>query len=395
MLLPLELRSRIYELLFPGLFVPANKLGNVIFERMSTTILGVNRQIHDEAAYVLYGKKTFETKVARYNLTMCNSVQKGQCQVCHPFEPITPRSAHARGPPLQPYDMQRMLREQQSRQRMITAREARGGMETQPTCTCKHGLDYNDYYDNVVNSALKSPIPYTLEAYGPSWIPSLSMRYFEMIRSFHIALEVPNGVGLPFARFGAQYGRIDARGANPEEYEMIIYQYCDHVYRLVGRLRQSPRKNLHLGVDIDFRREYNATAHVNLLLKPFKLLEGSAQVEVAKITSSCPITPAQDLSASICQYVQNEGARKAFDEFWRLEEIMIRIDRELPRVVIFQQLRDHLHAARVARACDDLSQLSKVFNTVVGLWSEYARKQMSFLETIDQEIEDICAKVLI
>jgi hypothetical protein len=386
--LPLELRSRIYEFLFPGSFVPA-QLGSAILERMSTTILRVNRQIHDEAAYVLYAKRTFAIIISKNEFFMCNRVgQQGQCPSCQRSKLMAIGNGHARTYrlPLQDYQMQLMLLEQQNKRRLMMARQEQehGGIGYQ-TRTCHHRADDN----NAVIPSFKSPIPYALEAQGPSWIPSLSRRYFGIIRSFRIVVELPNGEDLSNAA-----NVLGAHGADTEEYEMMIYQYCDHIHRLIGRFRQCPKRRLHLRVDINFGQEYNvlelAQAHVNLLLKPFKLLDGPAKVEVGSINAHCSDSPGQDFSTSIDQYVPDGGGRKVFDEFWKLEETMIRINQELPRVVIFHPFRDLLHAARVARERDDLTQLSNVFNTVVGLWSEYEKNQRSFHETIEQDFGDIC-----
>lgn len=87
-LMPIELRIRIYGYLLPGKEVPANAeeeyqaaardstLGSGAFgfkHRAQMAICRVNRQIHDEAAGLLYGSSAFTISLDEKGLRMCNS----------------------------------------------------------------------------------------------------------------------------------------------------------------------------------------------------------------------------------------------------------------------------------------------------------------------------------
>jgi hypothetical protein len=342
---------------------------------------------------------------------MCNSTMQ---QSRPRYQVLSQQMAGTGNHALQDYQMQLMLLEQQNKKRLMMARQ-----EQDP-----QGYSYYNQNDgnNMVISTLKSPIPYTLEDHGPSWIAPLSQRYFDMIRSFHIVLNIPTGASVTQARYGAN--ALGQPGEYTKEYEMMIYEFCDHLHRLMGRLHLSPKKRLHLRLDIEFGQSYDvldvARSHINRLLLPFKGLEKSAQVEVGKIVMNasggssvvflyglddgsyvdptwgthCFANLGEDISGSLARFEQTDEGRKVFGKYWKLEETMIRINQECPRTVIFYQFKGLLHDARVARESGDLTQFEAVFDNVVQIWSEYTKSQKSFQDIIGQEFEGVFSDLI-
>jgi hypothetical protein len=387
--LPLELRCRIYELLFPNSLVSARSPDPPgAFERTFPSILRVNRQIHDEAAYILYGRRTFVIEISRFTFTMCNSSSRKRSPPYPHYSPMNNvMGAHNVGNhALQDYQLQLMLLEQQNKRRLLMARQQLGLSSTMPPPLYSNPID-----NRMAISTLQSPIPYTLESHGPAWIAPLSSIYFDMIRSFRIVLEVPTDGSVAAARRGAnlrEQGEEDAK-----EYEMMIYDFCDHVHRLMGRLQSSPRKSLELRVQINVARQYEslelAQTHFNLLLNTFKALEEPVRVELGQLSQSFHGLPEEEFLKSLDQYEQTPNGRMVMSEYWKLESVMVRIYEECPRHV-FHQFRDLLHSARTCRERYDSVGLLEIFHTVVGLWTEYTRDQQSFQSVVDHDL----AKVL-
>lgn len=89
--LPVEIRCRIYRLLLPDTDIPARFSGSTSLttdgERVYTAILRVNRQIHEEAARLLYGTNVFVVEVSEGMLSMCNK-SSNYMQYVRYFNPL-------------------------------------------------------------------------------------------------------------------------------------------------------------------------------------------------------------------------------------------------------------------------------------------------------------------
>ncbi|EPE32463.1 hypothetical protein GLAREA_07596 [Glarea lozoyensis ATCC 20868] len=386
--LPLELRCRIYDLLFPNSLVSA-RFQNLpgASERTFPSILRANRQIHSEAAYTLYGRRTFVIEISRFTFTMCNSSSRHGSQP----NPLYNPTAHVMGfhnvgsHALQDYQLQLMLLERQNKVRLMMARQQLGASSTNPP-----PISSTSFENRMVNSTLQSPIPYTLESHGPAWIPPLSSNYFNMIRSFRVVLEVPMEGSAAAARRGTNVNEQEEE--DNKEYERMIYDFCDHIHRLMGRLQSSSRKSLELLVQINVARQYEslelAQNHLSLLLNTFKALDEPVRVELGRLGESFCGLAEEEFLKSLDQYEQTPNGRTVMSEYWKLERVMARVYGECPRTV-FHQFKDLLHSARVCRERYDSVGLTEVYHTVVGLWSEYTRSQQLFHSIVDQEFAEV------
>jgi hypothetical protein len=74
--IPIEIRCRIYRYLLPDTDIPArfctSRSLTTRREQVYTAILGVNRQIHEEATRLLYSTNVFAVEVSESMLSMCN-----------------------------------------------------------------------------------------------------------------------------------------------------------------------------------------------------------------------------------------------------------------------------------------------------------------------------------
>jgi hypothetical protein len=366
------MRLRVYQFLLPDSPIPAH-YGNsrdltTDGEAVYTAILRVNKLIHDEAVDLLYSTRVFTIELSGNELRMCNS---GDTFVRYK---VPDCGNHA----LQDYQMQLMLLEQQNKKRLMMARQEQDNINGGSSSTHTPAFP-------GIQQPKRSHIPYTYGPIEPLWCPPISDRCFNMIRSFLIELVFP--VRGPYFAIHHAPGSPNADAAAHKVRESRLYNYCDHLHRLVERLQLIQRPMAHLDIIIKFGDTYikreEAFSAAQFLLRPFRRLYNVAKPNVLSITMkdfqgwetellipdwiSCTADStfaeylkcwSRDLSSSqpSCECPQ------VFKAYWKLEELLSNVKQHCYHTEpIFSQFGDLLHAARVAREAEDLKHFKEIW----------------------------------
>ena len=390
--IPIEMRLRIYGFLLPDKPIPARfrnfrcltSYDGLVY----TAILRVNHQIHDEAARLLYAVSTFTIELAADGMFMCNLPKK---------------VAHNGGHALQDYQMQLMLLEQQNKKRLMMARQEQDNIINNGSSSSSHHHLIN------CNKLPTGPsiVPYAYEPVEPAWYPPLSVNYFNMIQSFLIEIVFPP----------PSNPNSSSRRGSPEAVakalESTLYDYCDHLHKLVGRFRLMQRPLTQLKVVLRLgkteinREEAMSAAHI--LLRPFQSLRNVGNSEVPSIlindledrevellnhsdcTSSITDRSFYDYLNDWLSDLSSSGpslSPPVFEAYWQLERLLSTI-RNHHSDVKFIQFTELLHTARVAREADDLPSFRAVWDQVLNIWFDYVNDQKRFRSNVSLSIDAI------
>ncbi len=252
-----------------------------------------------------------------------------------------------------------------------------------------------------------SAIPYDSRPIEPIWNPPLGERYFNMIRSFFIKLEVPCSVRPQSANV---LNRLSEAATNS-----IHYDFCDSLHKLIGRLRLIPRPIAHLGIIIKFRypcAELNeAFSTMKLLLKPLRRLHNVVKLEVLSIrvknlqnqerellTSDGIFHPADSIfvddvkcwSSDISRSKSSTECPQVFEAYWQLEKLLSSVKEHYhstnPK---FSQINILLLVARIAREAEDLTSFKEIWDQVVNIWFDHLNPQIDFQSNVARSIDAI------
>jgi hypothetical protein len=399
--IPKEMRLRVYQFLLPDRRIPA-QYGNsraltTDGEGVYTAILRVNKLIHDEAADLLYSTRVFTIQLSGNGLKMCNSASS--------FVPykFPDHGNHA----LQDYQMQLMLLEQQNKRRLMMARQEQDNISGGSSSTHTPAI-------RGIQPPNRPHIPYS---YGPIetyWRPPISDRCFNVIRSFLIEFVFPSPSGPDFANRHA-HGSSNAGVAIHKILESRLYDYCDHLHKLIERLQLIQRPIAHLDIMIKFGDTYiereEAFSAAQFLLRPFRRLYNVAKPNVLSITMddflswetellipdwiSCTADRtfadylkcwSRDLSSS----QPSSECPQVYKAYWKLSELLSSVKEHCYHAEpIFSQFTDLLHAARVAREAEDLTRFKEIWDQVVNIWFDYLNDRKNFQFNVARSIDAI------
>lgn len=259
-----------------------------------------------------------------------------------------------------------------------------------------------------------SLIPYEYMPTGPIWKPQLSDRYFNMIRSFIIEFVVlsptASRVHNPVTHHAHGPSNVDTASYAKE---MRLYDYCDNLHMLIGRLRLIQRPLAHLEIAIKLGHTYveldDAFSATQLLLQPFRRLRNVEKPEARSITirdfqdreieALIPQGVFSTSDTTIADYVKcwssnfssaepsPEGSQ-VFEAYWQLEKLVSSINEQSPCVnTRFNQFSSLLHAARVAREAEDLASFREIWDQVVNIWFDYLNNQEGFQAQVARSID--------
>ncbi|KAH6667799.1 hypothetical protein B0J14DRAFT_172586 [Halenospora varia] len=381
--LPIEMRLRIYQFLLPDKPIPA-RYGKFSLASdgggVYTAILCVNRQIHDEAAGLLYSTRAFFIELHGDWLSMCN-LSKNFAQ----------NSSPAYGHHALEGD-QRMLLGQQ---RLFMAKQEQNILDR--ASSSAHGPTIRGNQPHV-----KSPVSYTNGPIEPVWDPPLGERYFNMIRSFRIEIvffspSAPN-----------------SEAARHKAFKSRLLDYCDHLHRLIGRLRIIRRPIARLEIVLKFGNAYrDAFPIAQFLLRPFQRLYNVAkpdllsitiqdsQGEVGLLTPDWASSPAGvKLAAYLKRLFKHMSSSQpppelpVFKAYWQLEKLLSYMKEHLcqadPRI---GQIAGLLYIMRFAREAEDLARFSEIWNQVVNIWIDCQNQHTEFQSNVALSINNIYSTV--
>ncbi|KUJ07898.1 uncharacterized protein LY89DRAFT_691564 [Mollisia scopiformis] len=398
--IPLELRNRIYDLLLPNKTIPSSyghtnrRTDN---EKTHMSILRVNQQIHDETSRLLYSSNTFTIQVSEHGLRMCNSASEQQLPLPH-----YGNHGHA----LQDYQMQLMLLDQQNKRRLMMARNHIIPPQNTPY---PHPAPANYSIPPYLPDALQAPTQ--LE---PVWQAPLSPRYFNLIQRFRIEIVF----------FGKFVLNENDGTMNGQARLQRLYEFSDHLHRLVNRFRITGRRINCLEIEFEFGEAYNDPDEVfsviELLLRPSRRLcdIGRACVDSITIFMSQAgsggdymlqlLDPGQR-NENLSEFLQSWSRQLAastpslppspvFDGYWRLEVLLTKIKAHCNHVATqmnqdlnsgFQHFAELKQRARIAREDDDVTSFKEILETVISTWQRYLDWEKEFEMSTWKDVEGI------
>ena len=225
-----------------------------------------------------------------------------------------------------------------------------------------------------------------------------------MIRSFLIEI-----VFLPPSAFVLP--KSDA--ANRRALVSRLCDYCDHLHRLIGRLRIIQRPIARLEIVIKFGNTYikpGEAVPAQFLLRPFRRLHNVAKLEVLSITMQdfqngeiellipgWNSTPTGRIFAAYleCLFKDMSNPQPSFElpvfkAYWQLENLLSRMKEHYhhadPEI---GQFADLLHVARTAREAEDLTRFRVIWDRVVDIWFDYLNHQKEFQSNMALSIDAI------
>ena len=389
--IPQEMRLRVYQFLLPDKSIRAHWNSRSLRTdgvSVYTSILRINRQIHDEAAALLYSTRVFTIELFETGFAMCNTKYQG-------------RTLNEHSHRVQDYQMQLMLLEQQNIKRLLFARhhEAMTNAEASAARMPAPHIDQR---------SLISCFPSISEPFKTLWQPPLNDRYFSMIRAFFIEIVFP-----PLIR------RVDASSNSgvgiSNMVKLRLYIYCDRLHRLIGRLQLIQKPIAHLQIAIKFGDAYpkveEAFSATQFLLRPFRRLHSVGTPEIVSLTMKVfpdrerelllPGLAPSAAEAAFTDYLKGWSkdlscleptfqGLQVLEAYWKLENIVSNINEHCyPAETAFGQLGDLLHSARVAREADDISSFKKARDQVLTIWFDHVKRQQDFQSKMARSIEDI------
>ena len=374
--IPIEMRLRIYQFLLPDRPVPAR------YEKSSLAsdgggvhmpILCVNRQIHDEAARFLYRTRGFSIELFEDWLSMCNSSQH--------FALNRPsRNPHSF---LQDYQLRRMLLGQR-----ILEEPSRSA----------HTPTVRGYVSRTEYPIFDANVPL-----NPVWDLPLSEKYFNMIQFFRveILLPYPSAWWLPNSDPASQQATMSK-----------LLDYCDHLHRLIARLRTMQRPIARLEIVI---RIYGAQVNLRsafplaqVLMGPFRRLRDVAKQSLSITTQNSEgeielLTPdwaasptGGKFSAYLTQLFECMASSQAppelpvFKAYWQLQKLFTYMKEHYrhgdPKIEKIARL---LYNARLAREDENLTLFKNVWDDVVDIWFNCLSQQVEFQSDVMLSIDAI------
>jgi hypothetical protein len=413
--IPTEIRLSIYHYLLPNREIYATgswyhpyKDGEGFFsERFFWNILFVNRQIHDEAIGVLYGTRLFNIEFNGLNLRMCNMPSEAPQQYRLPVS-----NNHA----AQDCQMQLMCLAQQNKKRLMMARREHDRRNNQGSSSSAVRPPYNAppmtmpsmsscvpmNYNPLSMAVTASPterLPISGPA-EPTWVPPINPRHFNLIQSFriHIIFAFP---------------RMANTTMDEKAVETSLYEWTDHLHRLVGRLLLIQKPIVRLEVAIRFvtnpyGRE-KAFSFAQILLRPFQRLRNIVKPAVSSIittdanhieTELLPTWNAAVADKKFAGYVEQWFRELSsdemtfvdppvFDAYWQLKSLLLSIKAHCHNQPRLEEFADLLHAARVVREDDNLPQFREIWDRVVNVWFDYLNYEKEFQSRVALSIDGI------
>ncbi|CZR52085.1 uncharacterized protein PAC_01962 [Phialocephala subalpina] len=388
---PIEMRLRIYQLLLPDRPIPAR------YEKSSltsdgggvyTAILCVNRQIHDEAAGLLYRTRAFSIELLGDWMSMCNLSQNFTQNSSFGYK------HHA----LEDHQWQQMILGQQG---LFMARQGRrilGGASSSAHTPTIRGNQSHAKSPNFDSNVPVEPIRE----------PPLSKRYFNMIQSFRIEIVLPS----PSA-----WWLPNSDAASHKASMSRLLDYCDHLHRLIGRLRIIQRPIARLEIVIRFGNAYLNRRDVfpiaQFLLRPFRRLHNVAKPDLLSITIQDSLgevelltrdwasSPAGGKLAAYLEHLfehmsssQPPPELPVFKVYWQLERLLSYMKEHYrhahPKI---GKITGLLYAARFAREVEDLSSFRAIWNQVVDIWSDCLNEHVEFQSNVALSINAIHSTV--
>ena len=381
--IPVEVRYYVYRYLLPNSPVSArhhlfSRRNGSDGERLYTEILQVNKLLHDEAAHILYGRTAFEIVLDTQGLKSC----------------FSPPSQSLNGPrAIEDYQMQLMLLEQQNKRRLLAARQDRAYL---------YGESSSAWTSMApsIQRPTRSPNPYGSWEIEKLWRPLLSERYFDMIRDFRIMIIFP---------------ALKGSNSHVNTLESKVYDYCDRLHELIGRLKIPKRNIIRLEITVwfehDFMKREEAASAARLLLRPFRRISDIVRPKVSSIRTNDSQCGLIDLL--VPDWVSCAADRTFFENlkswsndpsssepliwcpqileaYWKMEELLLSIRRQghfvEPR---FHKFTELLHAARIAREDDDLLRFREIWDEVLQIWADYVDQQKRDQCFVDLSIDAI------
>jgi hypothetical protein len=365
-------------------------------EKVSTSIMRVNRQINSETMDIMYNKATFEIDVPIAGIVMCNSVH-----TIPPIQPALPTPNYGNTCARQDYQLQLMLLQQQNFKHSSIARLRQRGVRQGGRRRSTRSFPH--FGSTPFNALSVFPVSFTSSEYGPIWRPSLSESLFNMIRSFDILIELQNYVehfNSPSTVF------TDSTTARSQWLESRMYEMTDQIHQLVGRLNLVEPSIFHLDISIainGFEDSKEALAAAQVLLRPFDRLRNVISPRVLAIhwsrgTEELPVnllSPSQAgraednfFSGFLQRWkekVSSPGpppeASNASQAYWLLHAMVVDILHHVSSTIgTTFSFEGDLCVGRVAREAGDIVGLREVWDIVLKKWTDYIEGQKS-LET--------------
>lgn len=257
----------------------------------------------------------------------------------------------------------------------------------------------------------QSPIPpyheEPLGSFGPVWQPFLSNRYFEMVRSFSILIELPINEANPHGGF--------RRAPSVEVAENKLYEVCDQLQKLMGRLELVKPSILKLDVEIvldEFNTLEEAMAAAQLLLRPFRRLHQvvhpNAHVKWKTVNHPMRQTwldfstrhlgcEAEDAPfhgflrrwvSDLSKFKHHAVPSAAVEVYWHFRALAKDIMRsKYHGLYPVLDLESCLKRARVSREADDLVGLQATIDEFMANWTGFVADQKRLEERVACSIE--------
>jgi len=385
--------------------VPAryNAFGTLESHRSYTAILRVNQQIHDEGIDLLYRKTAFGVGVSDVGIVMLNTNH------WTPNIPAPHNLSHCTStgsPALEDYQMQLMLLEQQNKRRLLLARQMQAntglqGVNPPPTRSTRR-----------FEASTFTPQDSFASEHGPIWKPSLSDSYFNLIRSFKVEIELQ----IPSSQQAGSHQRQQMMTVPGqvftnlnEHLEKNMYEVCDRIHQVVGRLElaKSSILNLEITVTINaFHERGEALAALQLLLRPFKRLRNVVHPKVIGVhwrPSSSPIDAWAELLTPIIGGREDDtsiggflrrwqaelsssgpvpAAPKAVRAYWVLHAMLLDISLHKCRGHPNTIFESYFDRGRIAREAGDIVGLQEVWDNVMEDWTKQVAAQKALEDRI-------------
>ncbi|KAG9242417.1 hypothetical protein BJ878DRAFT_555440 [Calycina marina] len=394
MKIPFEMRLHIYQFLLPDRPIPAR------YEKSSLTsdgggvyasVLCVNHPIHDEAAGLIYSTRAFSIELYGDWLSMCNLsrnfAQNRSCGHDH----------HG----LEYYQLQQLQQMTLGQHGLIMARQGRrilGEASSSAHVPTIHGSQLR----------AKFPILEANEPIEPVWEPPLSERYFNMIKSFciEIVLCYPSAWWVPNKDAASQRAAMSK-----------LLDYCDHLHKLIARLRIIQRPIARLEIVIKFNNAYvnkrDAFSVAQFLMRPFRRLRNVARPSLHSITLQdfrdeirllsldWASSPAGGKFAPFLTHLfkcmsssQPPPELPVFKAYWQLQKLVSYMKEHYrhahPGV---EQAARLLYTARFAKEVEDLTRFRKGWNHVVKIWFDRLNQEVDIQSNMTLSIDAVYSTV--
>ena len=367
--LPVEIRIIIYQHFIPDLPVPARWSATRSLRQdrthISTAIFRVNKTVHEEVADLFYGQTTFEIDVS--NEWESNAATTPSILMCYAKDEkdsrLTAGTAASRITPWRPT--------RPTRQRISAA-------------GIKHNLN--------------------------PWLPSLSLQYFQKIRSFRINIVFDTPKAPPSSNNSSQASEKILAEA---ERNLL----CDYLYRVVDRLVTSTQpclQNLDISVRIqgilnedDAQANFKAITHCQALMNPIRRLRS----RTASIVTLIRIGKGNREIHLLSVYPKEEDSIKKFVQsccaeltgslvppsrspvlvlFCQLAELVSQMGQHpFWRDTDIEEMEILLSSGRSAREAHDMKAMKSLFVDVFNKLTKYNSDHLDFMKQMKQSCERV------